>query len=221
MRGVLLRLALLHEHEELTQHGHRFQVQREGPRDVGGQEVVQVRVEDQADPQRRHYQVQVVQRVGARLVRARESRPAEVDDRAREAQADRLAELVEPIARLVEGEISLERNDGEESANKDRDVTLHHLQGHSLHRSAAFYLDHHHQEAKDANQGGQCQEEGEVPAGEEEVDGEHEREEAGPNLERLGLHVSQQCHLQLLRILYRLLKVHVAGEKLSTTVCRL
>ena len=34
MRSVLLRTALLHEHEELAQDGDRLQVEREGPSHV-------------------------------------------------------------------------------------------------------------------------------------------------------------------------------------------
>ena len=34
VRSVLLRTALLHEHEELAQDGHRLQVEREGPAHV-------------------------------------------------------------------------------------------------------------------------------------------------------------------------------------------
>mmetsp|Transcript_111321 Transcript_111321/g.311051 ORF Transcript_111321/g.311051 Transcript_111321/m.311051 type:complete len:219 (-) Transcript_111321:66-722(-) len=201
MRGVRLRLALLHEHEELAQHRHRFQVQRKRPSDVGRQEAVKVRVKDKADGQCRHYQIQVVQRVGLGVVGGLESRPAEVDDGAGQAQADRLAELVEPVARLVEGQVALEWYDGEEPARQDQDVALHHLQRHALDSLRGLYGHGDHQEAEHADQGRQRQQEGEVARRTDPKDGQREDGEAAPQPESLILPDIRDQELELFGIL--------------------
>mmetsp|Transcript_74942 Transcript_74942/g.219367 ORF Transcript_74942/g.219367 Transcript_74942/m.219367 type:complete len:270 (+) Transcript_74942:13-822(+) len=179
---VLLRLALLHEHEELRQHGHGLEVEGERPGNVRGEEVVQVRVQDQRNDGARGDDPEVVEVVGRGLVGVRVLHADAVHDGAREAEAERLAHLVHPVAGLVEGQVTLERDDGAEAAEEDDDVALHHLQRDALHTLAS--LDHHrdHEEAEHAHEGGQGQQEGEIAAGEHPEDDDSEGGEAAPEL---------------------------------------
>mmetsp|Transcript_97005 Transcript_97005/g.274739 ORF Transcript_97005/g.274739 Transcript_97005/m.274739 type:complete len:231 (-) Transcript_97005:2-694(-) len=182
-----LRFSLLHEHEELREHSDGFQVEGERPRDVRDQEVIQVRVQDERDRERWQHQPQVVQRVHVWIVGAPVLHAAAVDDGAREAEPEGLADLVEPVPRLVLRHVALEGHDGAEAAEEHEEVALHHLHRDSRDRLAVFDRHGHHQEAEHAHDRGQRQEEREVPARKDPEYGDHERREAPPQFEGLVL----------------------------------
>jgi len=164
-----------------------------------------MRVQNQGDNRCRSDQPNVIQVVGAWIVSAGILHSAAIHDGAREAQAEGFADLVKPVARLIKWQISFERDDSEGSAEEDKDVALHHLQGHTFHGLAALHSHRYQEEAEHADQGRQRQQEGEVATGENPEYCNNKCSESTPHLEALFSEQLAKHFLGFLRILHHLL----------------
>merc|ERR1712091_443362 len=113
-----------------------------------------MRVQNQSNCQGRTNQVSVVQCISAGIISAGKLHTTTIHDGACQAKTDSFTDLIQPIAGLVEWQVTLERNDCTKAAEEDRNVALHHLQRYALDSLAAFDSHSYHEKAEHTDQRG-------------------------------------------------------------------